>query len=70
MPFKPAIVTSDKQHVVVIAADKNNKDCIIAYNAISGTLVNRIALRSSGVKVREVVRLCRFKAMNRHERRS
>ncbi|KAG5873460.1 hypothetical protein JTB14_007226 [Gonioctena quinquepunctata] len=38
VPFRPAVVTSDIQHLVIAAADKNNKDCIIssAVKEISG----------------------------------
>lgn len=51
IPFRPAVITSDEQHLVVSAADKtNNRDCIIVYNAQNGTLIHRIPLRMCGIK--------------------
>lgn len=50
IPFRPAVVTSDDQHLVVPAADKTNRDCIMVYNAQSGNLVHRVPLRSCGIK--------------------
>lgn len=51
IPFRPAVVTSDEQHIVVSAADKTNRDCVMVYSAENGNLVHRIPLRSCGIKV-------------------
>lgn len=51
VPFRNAVVTSDNQHLVVAAADKTNRDCIMAYNAQNGNLVQRIPLKMCGIKV-------------------
>lgn len=50
--FKQAIVTSDNQYLVIIAADKTNRDCIIVHNAQDGNLIHRIPLKGCGIKVR------------------
>lgn len=52
VPFRPAVITSDNQHLVLSAADKTNRDCIIVHNAQNGNLVNRIPLKMCGIKVR------------------
>lgn len=51
IPFRPAVITSDGQHMVLSAADKTNRDCITVYNAKTGALVNRIGLKPCGIKV-------------------
>lgn len=51
VPFKPGVVTSDDQHLVVTAADKTNRDCLIVFNAKTGSQVHKVSLRSSGIKV-------------------
>lgn len=51
VPFRPAVITSDNQHLVISAADKTNRDCIIVHNAQNGNLVNRIPLKMCGIKV-------------------
>ncbi|XP_064214500.1 NACHT and WD repeat domain-containing protein 2 isoform X2 [Tribolium castaneum] len=50
VPFKPAVITCDNQHLVAVAADKTNRDCVIVYNATNGTLVHKISLKICGVK--------------------
>ncbi|KAJ8954195.1 hypothetical protein NQ318_005790 [Aromia moschata] len=50
VPFRPAVVTSDNLHLIIPAADKTNRDCVIVYNAENGNLVHRISLKSSGIK--------------------
>lgn len=50
-PFRPVVVSSDGQYIVVSAADKTNRDCVIVHNAKTGALVHKIALKQSGIKV-------------------
>ncbi|KAK5645668.1 hypothetical protein RI129_004132 [Pyrocoelia pectoralis] len=50
VPFKPAVITCDGQHLVLCAADKTNRDCVIIHNAKTGSLVHKIPLRQSGIK--------------------
>ena len=50
VPFKPAVITSDSLHLVVVAADKTNRDCVMVYNATNGNLVHKISLKASGIK--------------------
>nr|XP_022901616.1 uncharacterized protein LOC111414493 [Onthophagus taurus] len=50
VPFKPAVITSDNEHIVVIAADKTNRDCVMVFNALSGTQMNKIPLKSCAIK--------------------
>ncbi|KAJ8916564.1 hypothetical protein NQ315_000208 [Exocentrus adspersus] len=50
VPFKPAIVTADNQNLVIIAADKTNRDCIIVHSAQNGSLLQRISLKGCGIK--------------------
>ncbi|CAH1118502.1 unnamed protein product [Phaedon cochleariae] len=50
VPFKPAVVTSDNLHLVLAAADKTNRDCVLVYNAQTGSFVHRIPLKSSMIK--------------------
>ncbi|KAH1018594.1 hypothetical protein HUJ05_006333 [Dendroctonus ponderosae] len=50
VPFRKAVVTSDNQHLVISAADKTNRDCIMTYNAQNGNLVQRIPLKMCGIK--------------------
>lgn len=52
VPFRQAVLTSDGAHLVVPAADKGNRDCVIVYNAKTGVLVNRIPIKIPGLKVR------------------
>lgn len=52
VPFRPAVVTADDKHLIIPGADKTNRDCIIVHNAQTGSLVNRITLKSTGIKVR------------------
>lgn len=51
-PFRQAVVTADEQNIVVSAADKTNRDCVMVFNAQNGSLVQRIPLRSCSIKVR------------------
>lgn len=51
VPFKNAVISCDGQHLIVAAADKTNRDCIIVYNALNGALVHRITLKQCGIKV-------------------
>ncbi|XP_056633882.1 NACHT and WD repeat domain-containing protein 2 [Diorhabda sublineata] len=50
VPFRPAVVTSDNQHLVMAGADKTNRDCIFVYNALSGTFIHRIGLKMCAIK--------------------
>uniref|UniRef100_A0A6P7FQL4 NACHT and WD repeat domain-containing protein 2 n=1 Tax=Diabrotica virgifera virgifera TaxID=50390 RepID=A0A6P7FQL4_DIAVI len=50
VPFRPAVVTSDNQHLVMSGADKTNRDCIFVYNAQNGTFVHRIPLKMCAIK--------------------
>ncbi|XP_030746594.1 NACHT and WD repeat domain-containing protein 2 [Sitophilus oryzae] len=50
VPFRPAVITSDNQHLIVSAADKTNRDCIVVYNAQNGNLVHRIPLKMCSIK--------------------
>ncbi|CAG9829633.1 unnamed protein product [Diabrotica balteata] len=50
VPFRPAVVTSDNQHLVMSGADKTNRDCIFVYNAQNGAFVHRIALKMCAIK--------------------
>lgn len=50
VPFKSAVVTSDNLNLIICAADKTNRDCIIVHNAQNGNLVHRIPLKMCGVK--------------------
>lgn len=49
--FKPAVITADGQNIIVCAADKTNRDCVIVHNAKTGAMVNKIGLRQCGIKV-------------------
>lgn len=49
--FRPAVITSDDQHLIVSAADKTNRDCVMVYNAQNGSLVHKIPLKSSAIRV-------------------
>lgn len=51
IPFREAVVTSDEQHIVVPAADKTNRDCILVFNAQTGASIHKISLKSTGIKV-------------------
>lgn len=51
VPFRAAVLTSDNQHLVVSAADKTNRDCLIVHNAQNGALVHKITLKQCGIKV-------------------
>ncbi|KAL3270705.1 hypothetical protein HHI36_021233 [Cryptolaemus montrouzieri] len=50
VPFRDAIITSDGQHMVLCAADKTNRDCIIVHNAQTGHFEHKISLKQSGIK--------------------
>ncbi|KAK9887312.1 hypothetical protein WA026_021621 [Henosepilachna vigintioctopunctata] len=50
VPFRTAIITSDDQHMIVCAADKTNRDCIVVYNAQTGHFEHKISLKQSGIK--------------------
>lgn len=50
IPFRNAIVSSDNNHIVVVAVDKANKDIISVFNA-SASHVHKIALRGYNIKV-------------------
>ncbi|XP_072379032.1 NACHT and WD repeat domain-containing protein 2 isoform X1 [Diabrotica undecimpunctata] len=50
VPFRPAVVTSDNQHLVMSGADKTNRDCIFVYNAQNGAFVHRITLKMCAIK--------------------
>ncbi|XP_046423821.1 NACHT and WD repeat domain-containing protein 2 [Neodiprion fabricii] len=50
VPFRQAVLTSDGANLVVPAADKGNRDCVIVYNAKTGVLVNRIPVKIPGLK--------------------
>nr|CAI5835187.1 unnamed protein product [Callosobruchus analis] len=50
VPFRPAVITSDQQYLVLAAADKTNRDCVIVHNAQNGGLLHRIPLKASAIK--------------------
>lgn len=50
VPFRYAVESSDNQHLVIPAADKTNRDCILVHNAENGNLVQRIPLKMCGIK--------------------
>lgn len=45
------MVTSDDLNIIVPAADKTNRDCILVFNAKTGGAVHKISLKSCGIKV-------------------
>lgn len=51
IPFRQVAITSDNQHLVVPAADKGSRDCVIVYNAQNGSMINKIPLKIPGLKV-------------------
>ncbi|VEN47743.1 unnamed protein product, partial [Callosobruchus maculatus] len=50
VPFRPAVITSDQQYLVLAAADKTNRDCVIIHNAQNGALLHRVPLKASAIK--------------------
>ncbi|XP_066996019.2 NACHT and WD repeat domain-containing protein 2 [Anabrus simplex] len=50
VPFKPGVVTCDGANIVVIGADKGNRDAAYVINARTGSIVNKIPLKQSAVK--------------------
>lgn len=50
VPFRQAIITSDGLHMVLCAADKTNRDCILTHNALTGQFEHKISLKQSGIK--------------------
>lgn len=58
VPFRPAVITSDDQHLIVSAADKTNRDCVMVYNAQHGSLMHKISLKSSAIRVRNNKHYC------------
>ncbi|KAL2749964.1 NACHT and WD repeat domain-containing protein 2 [Vespula maculifrons] len=49
-PFRQVQITSDNSHLIVPAADKGNRDCVIIYNAKTGILINKIPVKLPGFK--------------------
>ncbi|KAI4484543.1 hypothetical protein M0804_007109 [Polistes exclamans] len=49
-PFRQVQITSDNSHLIIPAADKGNRDCIIIHNAKTGILVNKIPVKLPGFK--------------------
>ncbi|XP_033222269.1 NACHT and WD repeat domain-containing protein 2 [Belonocnema kinseyi] len=50
IPFRQVAVTSDGAFIVVPAADKGSRDCVIVYNAKTGALINKIQVKLPGFK--------------------
>lgn len=50
IPFRNAVVTADGQHIVVVSADKTNKDCINVFNASVGNHLHKVTLRGCNIK--------------------
>lgn len=53
-PFRQVQITSDNSHLIVPAADKGNRDCVIIYNAKTGILMNKIPVKLPGFKVYKI----------------
>lgn len=53
-PFRQVQITSDNSHLIVPAADKGNRDCVIIYNAKTGILMNKIPVKLPGFKVHKI----------------
>lgn len=49
--FRQVAITSDDAFLVVPAADKGNRDCVIVYGAKTGALINKIPIKMPGFKV-------------------
>jgi len=54
-PFRQVVITSDDAFLAVPAADKGNRDCIIIYNAKTGTLISKIPVKLPGFKVKSFI---------------
>ncbi|CAB0044685.1 unnamed protein product [Trichogramma brassicae] len=50
IPFREIVLTSDFLHMVVPAAEKGNKDCIMIYNTKTGGNVSKIPIKIPGFK--------------------
>ncbi|XP_052126754.1 NACHT and WD repeat domain-containing protein 2, partial [Frankliniella occidentalis] len=48
--WRPAVVTSDGQHLCVIASDKGAREAVVVYSAKNGQLIHRLPLKPVGVK--------------------
>ncbi|XP_026300938.1 NACHT and WD repeat domain-containing protein 2 isoform X2 [Apis mellifera] len=48
--FRNVVMTSDNSFLIVPAADKGNRDCVIIYNANTGALINKIPIRLPGFR--------------------
>lgn len=53
--FRNVVMTSDNSFLIVPAADKGNRDCVIIYNANTGALINKIPIKLPGFKVRILI---------------
>lgn len=51
VPFKAAVITSDSLHIVAVAADKTNRDCLMVFNAKTGSQLHKVSLKASSIKV-------------------
>lgn len=51
VPFKPAVITSDGLHIVAVAADKTNRDCLMVFSAKNGNQMHKVSLKTSSIKV-------------------
>lgn len=54
-PFRGAVITSDDSYIVVPAAEKINKDCIMVYSAKNGVNLSKIPIKIPGFKVFELL---------------
>lgn len=50
-PFREAVITSDASHLVVPAAEKGTRDCVMVYNAKTGVNISKIPIKLPGFKV-------------------
>lgn len=67
VPFRSAVISVDGQHLIVIAADKTNRDCILTYNGQNGTFIHRISLKSCGIKVNKLNNLQIYPTCYKHK---
>lgn len=51
IPFREVVITSDGNHLVVPAAEKGNRDCVMVYNAKTGVNISKIPIKLPGFKV-------------------
>ncbi|XP_058799223.1 NACHT and WD repeat domain-containing protein 2 isoform X2 [Phymastichus coffea] len=50
IPFREVVITCDGNHLVVPAAEKGSRDCIMVYNAKTGVNISKIPIKLPGFK--------------------